>query len=175
MKPLETERLILREWKLEDASDLYEYARTELVGPNAGWKPHQTIDESRDIIKKFIENQDTYAIVLKESDKVIGSIGLHHHDIDETKKHLKQVILGYVLNPDYWGKGIMPEAVQRVLDYGFSELRVGLIWCGHFDFNQQSKRVIEKCGFSYQFNRPKFFESLNKEFEIYYYCIEKSN
>ncbi len=78
MKTLETERLILREWKLEDAADLYEYAKTELVGPNAGWKPHQTIDESRGIIKKFIENQDTYAIVLKESGKVIGSIGLHH-------------------------------------------------------------------------------------------------
>lgn len=65
MKELITDRLILREWKEEDSKDLYEYAKSELVGPNAGWPPHKNEEESKEIIKMFIKNKDTYAIVLK--------------------------------------------------------------------------------------------------------------
>ncbi len=83
MKTLITNRLILREWKETDSKDLYEYAKSELVGPNAGWPPHKNEEESKEIIKMFLNNSDTYAIVLKSENKVIGSIGLHDRKPDD--------------------------------------------------------------------------------------------
>lgn len=104
MKELITDRLILREWKKNDSKDLYEYAKCELVGPNAGWAPHKNEEESKEIIKGFIKNQDTYAIVLKSEDKVIGGIGLHKRKPSDSLVDLNQREIGYVLNPKYWGK-----------------------------------------------------------------------
>ena len=175
MYSLNSERLILRNWQESDSSDLYEYAKSELVGPNAGWKPHQNEEESKEIIKMFIKNNDSYAIVLKSENKVIGSIGLHHRKPDETLNDLKQREIGYVLNPNYWGKGFIPEAVNCLLNYGFNELNLDLIWCGHFDFNNNSKRVNEKCGFNYQFTKREKRKLLdNQEVNTLYYNLSKA-
>ena len=175
MFSLNSERLILRNWQESDSSDLYEYAKSELVGPNAGWKPHQNEEESKEIIKMFIKNNDSYAIVLKSENKVIGSIGLHHRKPDETLNDLKQREIGYVLNPNYWGKGFIPEAVNCLLNYGFNELNLDLIWCGHFDFNNNSKRVNEKCGFNYQFTKREKRKLLdNQEVNTLYYNLSKA-
>ncbi|MBO4535015.1 MAG: GNAT family N-acetyltransferase, partial [Clostridia bacterium] len=54
---------------------------------------------------------------------------------------------GYVLSRDYWGQGLMPEAVEAVIDYLFGTLGYDFVTCGHFEWNAQSRRVIEKCGF----------------------------
>ena len=78
---LNTERLILRQWRESDSHDLYEYAKGDLVGPNAGWKPHKNEAESKRIIKMFIKN-NTYAIVLKSENKVIGAIELRKRNPD---------------------------------------------------------------------------------------------
>ncbi|WP_271810268.1 GNAT family N-acetyltransferase [Clostridium beijerinckii] len=172
MEDLFTDRLILRTWKEEDYEDLYEYAKSELVGPNAGWMPHKDEDESKKIIKIFIKNNETYAIVLKSENKVIGSIGLHDRKPDNNLLKLNQKEVGYVLNPRYWGKEIVPEAVKSLVDYGFNKLNLELIWCAHFDFNNNSKRVIEKCGFKYKFKKLERLKLLNnKEVTTLYYCI----
>lgn len=97
MEDLVTDRLLLRTWKEDDYKDLYEYAKSELVGPNAGWMPHKDEDESRKIIKMFIRNNETYAIVLKSENKVIGSIGLHDRKPDNNLLKLNQKEVGYVL------------------------------------------------------------------------------
>ena len=175
MDILNTERLILREWRESDSCDLYEYAKSDLVGPNAGWKPHKSEDESKEIIKMFINNNDTYAIVLKSENKVIGGIGLHNRKPDEKLCNLEQREIGYVLSPTYWGNGYVPEAVNYLLDYAFNELDLDLIWCGHFDFNNNSKRVNEKCGFKYKFTKDEKLKLLdNKEVKTLYYNISKS-
>lgn len=175
MKELISDRLILREWKVEDSNDLYEYAKSELVGPNAGWPPHKNIEESEDIIKGFIEKQDTYAIVLKSEDKVIGGIGLHERKPDDRLAHLKQREIGYVLNPKYWGQEIVPEAVNELIRYSFEELDLDLVWCGHYDYNHNSRRVNEKCGFKHKFTKNEKLKLLNnKEVVTLYYCIYKS-
>jgi len=163
MKELVTERLILREWKQKDCKDLYEYASNKLVGPSAGWPPHKNEEESKEIIKMFIENENTYAIVLKSENKVIGSIGFHDRKPDDTITDLKQREIGYVLHPKYWGRNIVPEAVNELIRYLFKELEVTLIWCGHFDFNSNSKRVVEKCGFRYKFTKNEKLKLLNNK------------
>jgi RimJ/RimL family protein N-acetyltransferase len=173
MKTVETERLILREWKVSDSADLYEYASNSLVGPNAGWKPHKDEEESKSIINMFIQNQDVYAIELKATGKVIGGIGLHKRTPDLKLQDLNQREVGYVLNPQYWGQGVIPEAVQALITYGFRELNLDLIWCGHYKENIKSKRVNEKCGFNYKFKRVEEIKLLGEEREVYYYNIEK--
>jgi RimJ/RimL family protein N-acetyltransferase len=175
LKRIITERLLLREWKVTDYKDLYEYAKSELVGPNAGWQPHKDEEESKEIIQMFINGNDTYAIELKSENKVIGGIGLHDRKPDEALSHLKQKEIGYVLNPDYWGKGYVPEAVKSLLKYGFEKLNLDLIWCGHYDFNYNSKRVNEKCGFTYQFEKKVRLDRLDgREVTSLYYSISKS-
>ena len=174
METIFTDRLILRPWSLDDSSDLYEYAQSELVGPNAGWKPHKSEEESKEIINMFITNNDSYAIVLKEENKVIGGIGLHNRKPDVSLEDLEQREIGYVLNPKYWGNEYVPEAVKALVKYGFEKMNLDLIWCGHYDFNNKSKRVNEKCGFKYKFTRKENLERLdNIEVNVLYYNILK--
>ena len=176
MNTLETERLILRPWRETDSKDLYEYAKSELVGPNAGWAPHKNEEESKAIINMFIENEDTYAVVLKSENKVIGGIGLHDRQPYGSVHDLKQREIGYVLNPDYWGQGIIPESVDRLLEYAFNDKDLDIIWCAHYEFNENSKRVIEKCGFKYRFKKEEKIKALdNKDVTTLYYNIFKSD
>jgi [ribosomal protein S5]-alanine N-acetyltransferase len=174
MERLETERLIIREWREEDYLDLFEYASDERVGPNAGWPVHKDTEESKSIIKMFIKNNDSYAVVLKSEDKVIGGVGLHNRTPDESLKDLKQREIGYVLNPKYWGQGFVPEAAQALIKYGFEAMNLDLIWCGHYDFNMRSRRVVEKCGFNYRFNRDVTLTLLdNKVVNELFYNISR--
>lgn len=176
MQRLETDRLILRAWRESDSKDMFEYASSDLVGPNAGWKPHKDENESKEIIKMFIANDDVYAIELKSENKVIGGIGIHKRTPDDRLKEFTQREIGYVLNPKYWGNGYIPEAVRCVINYGFEEMNLDLIWCAHYDFNEKSKRVNEKCGFIYKFNRNEKLELLdNKEVNVLYYNLTRND
>ncbi len=148
-KVIKTERLILRPFKLSDLDNFYEYAKNPDVGPNAGWPPHKSKDDSLVILKKFIEHKKTFAITLNS--KVIGSIGIELYKEDELKEldNLKAREIGYVLSKDYWGMGIMTEAVKAVIDYLFNKVGLDVIVCGHFVQNDRSRRVQEKCGFKH--------------------------
>lgn len=152
---IETDRLILRAWREDDLEDLYEYAKVDGVGQMAGWRPHESIEKSREILEHFIGEKKTFALELKENGKVIGSLGLESREPDEPGKGfdvdpgLLGREIGYVLSKDYWGRGLMPEAVKAVIDHCFRELRFDYLTCGHYTFNKQSRRVIEKSGFSF--------------------------
>lgn len=146
---LKTQRLILRPWQQSDLKDLYEYARVDGVGQMAGWLPHASKENTQMVLNSFIEHKKTFAIEL--DGKVIGSLGIEcykeatHPELDS----LQGREIGYVLSKNYWGRGLMPEAVQAVLRYLFEEVKLDFVMCAHFERNQQSKRVIEKCGFQY--------------------------
>ncbi len=171
MEPLKTDRLLLRAWTYEDVPALYAYAKDERVGPQAGWRPHKSLSESKDIVKMFIDNGDVYAIEWCETGEVIGSIGLHQRKIDEASGGLDYE-LGYVLNPDYWGRGIMVEAAKACMA-SLKAQGVEHLWCAHFDFNANSKRVIEKLGFEYIYTREKRLENLdNRLCQTLYYKLK---
>ena len=147
---LETERLILRSFKLSDLDDFFEYASVGGVGERAGWLHHKDKEESLKILKMFIEEDKTFAICLKENDKVIGSLGIEFYNLEDKLSEFNNYQgreIGYVLSKDYWGKGLMPEAVRKVIEYLFNELNYDFLLCAYFTFNNQSKRVQEKCGF----------------------------
>ena len=147
---IETERLILRPFKHSDLSDLYEYASVEGVGEMAGWMHHKNAEESQTVLERFISNDRTFAIVFKENNKVIGSLGIERYGMEKSLSEFFNYTgseLGFVLSKDYWGKGIMPEALMAVIDHLFNVLDLDFLTCGHYDFNIRSKRVQEKCGF----------------------------
>ena len=148
---LETDRLILRTWELKDLDDFFEYASVEGVGEKAGWEHHKSKDKSLEILKMFIEEKKVFAIVLKENQKVIGSIGIEElsEELDKDLDNLLGRELGYVLNKDYWNKGIMKEAVSKVVDYCFNTLKLNFLMASYFNYNIASKRVLENLNFKF--------------------------
>lgn len=149
-KILETQRLILREFKEEDLTDFYEYASVDGVGEMAGWSHHENIEITKEILNSFIKDNKVFAIVYKENNKVIGSLGVEKYGMEDKLDEFKNLYgreIGYVLSKDYWGKGLMKEAVKYVINYLFDECNLDFIICGYYLFNNQSKRVQEKCGF----------------------------
>lgn len=173
METLQTERLILRDWLLSDVDAFFEYAKVDGVGEMAGWPHHQSIEESLRILKSFIDKGEVYAVVLKESNKVIGSLGIMNRSMDPEYPAKIQREIGYVLSKDYWGHGLMSEAVKEAIKYTFEKLHADVIWCGHFDINDRSRRVVEKCGF--KFYKKGVYEAklLGKNFDDSRYLITR--
>lgn len=148
---LETERTILRPFLDSDAEDLYDYAKDPRVGPIAGWKPHESVEESLEIIHTVFAAPNTFAVVDKATGRVIGSAGFVGRSHGEGCGPSDEI--GYALSPDCWGRGIMPEVVAELLRYGFEDLGLDAIWCGHYAGNDRSRRVVEKSGFTFVFSQ----------------------
>jgi ribosomal-protein-alanine N-acetyltransferase len=147
---IETPRLILRPWEKVDLQDLFEYASVPGVGEMAGWTHHESMEESDGILDMFIAEKKTFAVICKDNNKVIGSLGIENvKEEPEISHELFGREIGYVLSKDYWGKGLMAEAVKAVIEYCFTILRYDYLTCAHFVQNNQSRRVIEKSGFHY--------------------------
>lgn len=144
---LHTDRLVLRTWRESDLDDFFAYASVDGVGQMAGWKPHENKEESKKILDMFIADKKTFAIV--KDGKCIGSIGIEKYNEKELPllADLKARELGFVLSKEYWGQGIMPEAVKEVIRWLFEEKNLDCITCGYFVWNKQSHKVQEKCGF----------------------------
>ena len=146
---LETDRLILRGWKYSDLDDFFEYASVEGVGERAGWSHYESKSESLAILKRFIEGKKTFALVLKENQKTIGSLGLENlrQHAGEELHDLAGREIGYVLSKEYWNQGLMSEAVQCVIDWCFHDQNYDFLMCCNFIENAASAKVQKKCGF----------------------------
>ena len=147
---LKTERLLLRRWEDSDAENLYEYAKDPDVGPIAGWPPHQSVDESRNVIRNVFQGKEAYAICLKTDEQAIGAIELKLNGHTDMTDRDDECELGYWLGKPFWGQGIMPEAVKEILRHAFEEIGMTKVWAGYYEGNSKSRRVQEKCGFRYQ-------------------------
>lgn len=147
---LETKRLLLRPWRESDAADLYPYAADPEVGPAAGWNVHTDLEDSRRIIREILAVPGTFAVTIRElGDKPVGSIGYFKTDaVDGDEPEI-----GYWIARPFWGRGYIPEAVAALLAYLFQTENRSRVWCAHFVGNEKSRRVIEKCGFTYQLTR----------------------
>ena len=179
----ETERLILRPWLESDAADLYECAKDPLVGPAAGWPVHTSVENSKEIIQDVLSAAGTYAVVLKETNRAIGSVGIMATRAMHPNVKSYELEIGYWLGRFYWGQGLIPEAVERIMRHCFEDMNCPGIWCGYYEGNEKSKRVQEKCGFTYhhtEYNkkndlmgdiRTEHFTYVSKEqWEDWHYC-----
>ena len=175
MKTLKSDRLILRNWNISDLEDLHEFVSNKKVADLAGFKIKNNKEESLRLLERFITDSDDslwevelkeldkvvlWAIELKELNKVVGWIEVCEAK-EETFRYSKEI--GFTLAEEYWGQGLMIEAIGRVLDYLFNEEEIDAVVCSHFINNSQSEKAIKKCGFKF------YLEDDNEK----YYCLSK--
>lgn len=159
MKDIETERLILRDASVDDAEDMFEYAKLEEVTKYLSWKPHLSVKDSEkilDSLNKEAKEKDSYvlkAIVLKENDKMIGTI-----DARIFGEGLKDAEFGYCLNPKYWNKGYMSEALKAFIEALHKEHGIENIYGSFERENIASKRVMQK-------NEMYYYETVIRNFK----------
>ncbi|MCM1070763.1 MAG: GNAT family N-acetyltransferase [[Clostridium] fimetarium] len=147
---LETERLLLRAWLESDAAALYKYASDAAVANPAGWPVHESELMSLAVIQTVFSAPGTYAVVLKESGEAVGCCGIVPPEArPNVKTCLGEVEIGYWIGRAHWGRGLIPEAVDALVEHCFGDLRARRAWISCFAFNAKSRRVAEKCGFAF--------------------------
>lgn len=143
---LETDRLVLRKMLTRDAADMFEYASRPEVSEYLLWNPHTTQRFTKNYLH-FLQSQYgsknfyDWAVTLRSSEKMIGTCGFTSFDLANNSAEV-----GYVLSSSYWGQGIAPEALKKVIDFGFRVLRLHRIYARIMDGNTRSETVAKKCG-----------------------------
>lgn len=144
---LKTERLTMRALTVADAADMFEYSCGTAVPKYLLWSPHKDIFVTRSHLR-YLRTQYAageyydWALVLTEENKMIGTCGFSHFDLDNDSAEV-----GYVLNDKYWGKGYATEAVRRIVEFAFDCLPLNRLSLRILDGNDASVRVAERCGF----------------------------
>ena len=151
MKTLMTERLILRDWQPEDATDMLAFYGDPEIWPKAGGVVFPDLDACRRCIQDYEKAQEVWAVTLKNSGRAVGSIFL-----EDIGRHPGYRELEFVLSGEYHNRGYMTEAVRRVLQFSFLELGLEIVAAGHYPENLPSRRVLEKCGFTYEGTLRKY-------------------
>ena len=145
---IETDRLILRPFTENDAADAYEYLKAPMVNCFACMKLN-SIDEAKAAVQERAEDTDFYfAIVLKETGKVIGEINAHAEATAPDEKEAARDTFSpcWMLNKDYHGKGYAYEAAKAFFDYLFSQKGARRIYAYTEDYNLASQHLCEKLG-----------------------------
>ncbi|NPD92964.1 GNAT family N-acetyltransferase [Xylanibacter muris] len=147
---IETERLILRHWRTDDAEALYKYASDRRVSDLALWPCHDSIGMSREVIKNiFAPNPYSFAMVLKDTNEPIGCIGLvpygnEHHPLTAAEREV-----GYWIGHPYWGCGLTTEALKGLIGFCRDNMTCRSLLITTDVRNTASQRVAEKCGFRF--------------------------
>lgn len=150
MPIIETERLTLRRMRADDAEDMYEYASQKEVTEYLTWFPHPDVRYTRDYLEYLgtryrVGDFFDWAITLKDTGKMIGTCGFTSFDYSNDCAEM-----GYVLNPEYRGRGIAPEALRAVMKFGFDNLGINRAEAKFIEGNDASRRVMEKVGMSFE-------------------------
>lgn len=149
-KNLETERLIIRPMRPTDLHDLFVMMNnSEVVNQTIALEPHNDLSETEDLLKAVLHNYAPesstdwaiFAITLKPENRCIGYCGFYAY-----ASLFKRAEIGYALCQEFWGKGIVPEACQALVEYGFKELGLERIEATVYPENKGSVRVLEKLG-----------------------------
>ena len=140
----------IRKWELSDARDLATALSNKKIQDNLrdGLPYPYTEQDGKEFISAMLaaNENDTFAFAITVNGKVIGSIGAFR----QGNIHRQTAELGYYIAEEYWGKGIMPEAVKQLCDYVFSNTDIIRIYAEPFAYNIGSCRVLEKAGFQYE-------------------------
>ncbi|MDO4940354.1 MAG: GNAT family N-acetyltransferase [Erysipelotrichaceae bacterium] len=176
MKKIETERLLLRKVKLEDAQAIFDnWASDEETSRYVMWDKHVSLKETKNYVGKIVSNYkyDFYfdwLVCLKEDDEPIGEISVVNFS-------LKQRIceIGYCYGKKYWNKGYASEALKAVIDYMFSETNIDKVYSRHLSNNEASGKVMKKAGMKYdgELENHAVDKLTGQRVSIKYYSIEK--
>ena len=140
-------RITLRPWQESDAEALFKYASDPDVGPRAGWAPHKSIEESKEIIRTVFNNDSTWAIILNATGEAIGAMGYGPSCECKLPARGGEPTVGYWVARPYWNMGICTEALNMMIARIRTEKKISSLISGHFIDNPASGKVMEKCGF----------------------------
>lgn len=169
----ETERLILRQLLIRDKNDMFEYSKNPEVTKYLLWKEHENAEFTAKYLKylqpKYRRGECwEWAIVNKAENKMIGTVGFVSFDNEHNCAEV-----GYVISDKYWGNGYAPEALDRIISFGFGELYLNRIYARHIVGNENSGRVMQKCGMSFEGIQRKSMYIKEKYEDIAVYAIIK--
>ena len=138
---------MLRPWQESDAKALFKYASDPEVGPRAGWPPHQSVEESLEIIRNIFSGEGMWAVIWKDTSDSIGCVGYLPASASNLKIQDDECEVGYWIARPFWNMGICTEALRLVIDYCFKVKGFNTLWGDYFPENPASGKVMEKCGF----------------------------
>lgn len=134
---------------VEDAPELFKYASDPEIGPAAGWPAHRSVEESRAVLDGgALAEPGIFAVVLRETGLPVGSVGIVRPPRVPGAGE-NEAEIGCWIGRPYWGRGLIPEAVGRLLESCFLDLGCEAVWYCWYDGNDKSRRVSEKLGFAY--------------------------
>ena len=146
-KTIETDRLRLRRFRIEDAKDMYEnWASDPEVTKYLTWPVHGNVEITKKLLTDWVSRYEdggyfNWAMELKENGSVIGNIS-----VVKLNENTEAADMGYCMGKAYWGRGLMPEALKAVMDYLFDEAGLNRIAACHDVNNPRSGRVMDKAG-----------------------------
>ena len=172
---LKTERLILRPLRMSDAKDMYAYAQDPEVSRHVLWSAHTSIFQTRTFLRSAIRQYrrgepGSFAIVLKQSGRMIGTVGFMWID-----REYKSAEVGYSLGRAYWNQGIMTEALRAVVAYGFDQLGLNRVEAQHETDNPASGRVMAHVGMQYEGTLRQRVKNKGKFVDVALYAILRSD
>lgn len=172
---IETERLYLRPRLVSDAEDIFAYASLPEVTWPAGFPPAESVEAEAYYLENIMPKRWSekkipagYGICPKGSNRVIGSIDFNHRHADDVLE------MGYLLHPDYWGQGLVPEAARAILEVGFNLVGLHKIEIECYSYNKASQRIAEKLGFTLESRIRDRKDAQGKRCDLLRYGLLKS-
>ncbi len=168
---IETERLILRPVGFQDVYDMYEYSCDGDVTKYLSWEPHSDIRFTKRQIKNILDGYAggryfDWALELKCNGKMIGTCGFTSFDYINNACEI-----GYVLNPRYHGYSLATEAASHVIRFAFEELSANSVFARCMTQNFASRRVMEKCGMTFNFEEKNAIVKQRKYVSVLRFSI----
>jgi len=168
---LETDRLQLRKILPCDAEDMYRYSKNPETSKYLLWEPHRSIDYTKahiHYLQKLYQEARFFdwALIEKKSGRMIGTCGFT--EIYEKKRSAE---VGYVISPDFHRQGFAPEALKRIMDYGFFVLKLRSLSGRFMEDNEASRKVLLRMGFSPNDGEKEYFYKRGKKQQILTYTI----
>lgn len=142
-----SQRLTMRPWSISDAEPLYRLAKSPIVGPSAGWKPHQSVDESLDIIRTVFSSSNMWAVTDKATGNLLGCIGFLMGNESNISIEEGEAEVGYWIGESFWDRGYATESLQAVIKLAFQKQKIRKLCGCCFTDNARSMNVMRKCGF----------------------------
>ena len=166
---LETERLILRKMVLNDAEAVFAYASNSEVSRYTLWETHRSIEDSRAFLEFATQKYENggepdWGIVYRGNGCLVGACGLVNWEAEHARAEV-----GFVLSREYWGRGLMPEAVRAILRFGFERMNLNRIEARCIAENAASARVMEKAGMFYEgtLRQREYIKGAYRDIKLY--------
>ena len=142
-----TTEIKIRKWSEADLDSLVKYANNANVAKwlTNGFPHPYTHEDGKAYLTMIANDNPTKVFAIAVNGEAVGSIGIFL----QTDIHEKNAEMGYWLAEEFWGQGIMPKAIEEIVEYGFRTFDIVRIFARPFSTNLNSQRVLEKAGFTF--------------------------